>query len=107
MALNPAMLEELIAASVFAELQSQFLSEAPPEYQAETTDRHKKMAGAMAKCAKEIVTHITTFLEMPGTATVTTAVSTVVATAGSAVAQTGTGTGSGSGTAMAPPGAFK
>lgn len=104
MPLNPALLESAIKAAVFGELQAQFVSDVPPEHKQAITDQHDKIATAVSKVAKEIIDHIKT--NMQATSTVTTAVQTVVATAGSPTAQTGTGTGTGTGSGVIAPGGF-
>jgi len=108
MPLIPAALEPAIKTAVFNELQAQFLPDVPAEHQQQVTDQHTKLAGAVAKMAGEIVTHLTQNLTMAGTGIVSTVVNTIVALAGAGLpgALAGTGTGAGSGTCTASPGAF-
>jgi len=104
MPMIPPLLEANIKAAVFGELQSQFLSEVPPEHQQPITEYHNKLATAVSKMAAVIIDHIKQ--NMQATSQVTTTVNTIVATVGSPSAQTGTGTGAGVGTGLLAPGSF-
>lgn len=102
MPMNPPVLNTAARAAAFNALQSAFLGDVPPEYQALVTEQHDKIATAVAAAVIEVISHITQFAQATGV--VSTAVNTSVITAGTAAAQSGTGTGSGSGTATVAPG---